>query len=28
SGNRSRAARLLKVSRANLYNKLRAYQID
>lgn len=28
SGNRSHAARLLKVSRANLYNKLRAYQID
>ncbi|MBM4134197.1 MAG: sigma-54-dependent Fis family transcriptional regulator [Nitrospira sp.] len=28
SGNRSYAARLLKVSRANLYNKLRAYQID
>ncbi|MFM8551515.1 MAG: sigma-54 interaction domain-containing protein [Nitrospiraceae bacterium] len=28
SGNRSRAARLLKVSRANLYNKLRVYQID
>ena len=28
SGNRSYAARLLKVSRANLYTKLRAYQID
>ncbi|TAJ11068.1 MAG: sigma-54-dependent Fis family transcriptional regulator [Nitrospirae bacterium] len=27
SGNRSHAARLLKVSRANLYNKLRTYQI-
>lgn len=27
SGNRSRAARLLKISRANLYNKLRVYQI-
>lgn len=28
AGNRSKAARLLKISRANLYNKLRIYQID
>ena len=28
SGNRARAARLLKISRASLYNKLRAYSID
>jgi len=27
-GNRARAARLLKISRASLYNKLRAYSID
>ncbi len=27
-GNRSKAAKLLKVSRASLYNKLREYQID
>jgi len=28
SGNRVKAARLLKISRASLYNKLRAYRID
>ena len=28
SGNRLKAAKLLKISRASLYNKLRAYQID
>ena len=28
SGNRARAARLLKISRASLYNKLRLYSID
>jgi two-component system response regulator AtoC len=28
SGNRVLAARLLKISRANLYNKLRAYRIE
>jgi len=28
SGNRARAARLLKISRASLYNKLHAYQIE
>ncbi len=27
-GNRARAAKLLKISRASLYNKLRAYRID
>jgi transcriptional regulator of acetoin/glycerol metabolism len=26
-GKRARAARILKISRANLYNKLRAYRI-
>lgn len=28
AGNRSKAAKLLKISRASLYNKLRAYHID
>jgi two-component system response regulator AtoC len=28
SGNRVKAARLLKISRASLYNKLRAYRIE
>ena len=27
-GNRAKAAKLLKISRASLYNKLRAYRID
>jgi two-component system response regulator AtoC len=28
AGNRLKAAKLLKISRASLYNKLRAYSID
>jgi two-component system, NtrC family, response regulator HydG len=28
AGNRLKAAKLLKISRANLYNKLRAYSIE
>ncbi|NJN36233.1 MAG: hypothetical protein HC794_03225 [Nitrospiraceae bacterium] len=28
SGNRLKAAKLLKISRASLYNKLRAYAIE